>query len=154
MLKHFTGSATHKVDAKGRVSLPAEFRKVLEAVGSTHVVILPQMNRPDTHTGLSQLGYQNLLDQIEAMELDHDEREAMSLRFMSNARQIPVDDAGRIVLARDLRDMIGVDGEVLFAGNASTFELWEPARFAAHAARLHDPSLELARRVRLGGLHG
>lgn len=154
MLKHFTGSATHKVDAKGRVSLPAEFRKVLEAVGSGHVVLLPQMNHPDAHAGLSQLGYETLLDRIERMELSHEERQAASFRFMHNARAVPVDDAGRIVLAKELRDMIGVGGEVLFAGDGSTFQIWEPGRYAAFAARLREPSLDIARRVSLGGLHG
>lgn len=154
MLKHFTGSATHRVDAKGRVSLPADFRKVLEGFGSSHVVILPQMNHPDAHTGLSLQGYQNLVDQIEGMELDFDERQAMSLRFISNARQIPVDDAGRIVLSRELREPIGVTDEVCFAGHGSSFQLWEPGRFEAIAQRLHEPGLELAKRVNLGGLHG
>jgi len=154
VLKHFTGSATHRVDAKGRVSLPADFRKVLEAVGSSHVVILPQMNHPDAHTGLSETGYQNLIDQVEDMELSHDERQAMSLRFMANARQIPVDDAGRIVLSKELRDLIGVSDEVRFVGDASSFQLWEPGRWQALASRLHEPSLEVAKRVKLGRLHG
>jgi MraZ protein len=154
VLKHFTGSATHKVDGKGRVSLPAEFRKVLEAVGSGHVVLLPQMNRSDAHAGLSQLGYEALLDRIERMDVSHEEREAASYRFMHNARAIPVDDAGRIVLSKDLRDMIGIGSEVLFTGDGSFFQLWEPGRYALFASRLREPSLELARRVSLGGLHG
>lgn len=154
MFKHFTGSATHRVDAKGRVSLPAEFRKVLEAVGSSHVVILPRMNHPDAHTALSEMGYQNLLDQVEDMELSHEERQAMGLRFISDARQIPVDDAGRIVLSKDLRELIGVSGEVRFVGDASSFQLWEPGRYDAFAGGLQGPSLELAKRVKLGRLHG
>lgn len=154
MLKHFTGSATHRVDAKGRVSLPSDFRKVLEAVGSSHVVILPQMHHPDAHTALSQMGYQNLIDQVEDMELGHEERQAMALRFISDARQIPVDDAGRIVLSKDLRELVGVTDEVRFVGDASSFQLWEPGRWQAFAAGLQGPSLELAKRVRLGRLHG
>ena len=49
VLKFFSGSSTHKVDVKGRVSLPADYRKVLEGVGSSHVVVLPQISAFGEH---------------------------------------------------------------------------------------------------------
>lgn len=154
MLKYFTGSATHRVDAKGRVSLPAEFRKVLEALGSTHVFILPQMNHPDAHTGFSQTGYQALVDQLEEQDLSWEEQEAMALRYVTNARQIPVDEAGRIVLSRDLREQIGVSDEVRFVGHMSEFQLWQPGRRDAFEAGIRDDSIEVAKRFRPRKLHG
>ena len=35
MLKHFTGTHDHRMDDKGRVSLPSEFRRVIEAMGGS-----------------------------------------------------------------------------------------------------------------------
>lgn len=154
MLKYFTGSATHRVDAKGRVSLPAEFRKVLEGLDSTHVFILPQMNHPDAHTGFSQTGYQALVDQLEEQDLSWEEREAMALRYVTNARQIPVDEAGRIVLSKDLRELIGVGDEVRFVGHMSDFQLWEPSRRDAFEASIREGSMEAAKQFRPRKLHG
>ena len=99
VLKYFSGSSTHKVDAKGRVSLPADFRKVLENVGSSHIVILPQMKLPDYHVVLSQTAYDRLIDQFEQEERDPDEIEAMAQVIQTNARQIPFDDVGRMLLS-------------------------------------------------------
>jgi MraZ protein len=153
VLKFFTGSSTHKVDAKGRVSLPADFRKVLEGVGSSHVVVLPQMNHPDSHVVLSRTGYEKVVEQFEAMELDHADTEALALRIVTDARQIPVDEAGRMVLSKDLRDQIGLDGEVRFVGRGSSFQLWKPEKRADYEAASQARSQELAPSIRLGGLH-
>ena len=152
-MKFFTGSSTHKVDAKGRVSLPADFRKVLEGVGSTHVVVLPQMNNPDFHVVLSRTGYEKVVEQFEAMELSHADTEALALRIVTNARQIPVDEVGRMVLSRDLREQIGLDGEARFVGRGSSFQIWGPGKREAYEAAAQDRSQELAPTIRLGGLH-
>jgi MraZ protein len=153
VLKFFTGSSTHKVDAKGRVSLPADFRKVLEGVGSTHVVVLPQMNHPDFHVVLSRTGYEKVVEQFEAMELSHADTEALALRIVTDARQIPVDDVGRMVLSKDLREQIGLDGEARFVGRGSSFQIWGPGNREVFEASARDRSQELAPTIRLGGLH-
>ena len=141
------------MDAKGRVSLPADFRKVLEGVGSTHVVVLPQMNHPDAHVVLSRTGYEKVVEQFEAMELSHADTEALALRIVTDARQIPVDEAGRMVLSKDLRDQIGLDDEVRFVGRGSSFQIWRPGKRDAYEASAQTRSQELAPSIRLGGLH-
>ena len=153
VLKFFTGSSTHRVDAKGRLSLPADFRKVLEGVSSSHVVVLPQMNHPDSHVVLSQAGYEKVVEQFEAMDLSHADTEALALRIVTDARQIPVDEAGRMVLSKGLREQIGIDGEVRFVGRGSSFQIWEPRKREAFEAATQTRSQELAPSIRLGGLH-
>jgi len=153
VLKFFTGSSTHKVDAKGRVSLPADYRKVLEALDSSHIVVLPQMYQPEAHVALSQAGYEKVIEQFEAMDLSHADTEALSLRIVTDARQIPVDEAGRIVLSKDLREQIGIEGEARFVGGGSSFQIWQPGKRDAHDAALQVRSHELAPAIRLKGLH-
>lgn len=154
VLKYFTGSTTHRVDAKGRVSLPAEFRKVLEALGSTHVVVLPQLHHSDAHTVYSQTGYENLVSQLEDQDMAFEQQEVMALRYVTNARSIQVDEVGRIVLSKDLRERIGVTDEVRFVGHMTEFQLWEPGRRDAFEARIGDGSMEVAKTFRPRKLHG
>lgn len=153
MLKFFSGSSTHKVDAKGRVSLPADFRKVLEGVESGHIVVLPQMKHPHAHVVLSQTGYEKVVEQFEAQELSDEDFDALAMKIVTNARQIPFDETGRLVLSKDLREQIGVGGEIRFVGQGSTFQLWEPGRRADYEAAAEGRSQELAPSIRLGGLH-
>ncbi|HSF94946.1 MAG TPA: hypothetical protein VLA52_07950 [Thermohalobaculum sp.] len=152
-LKYFTGSSTHKVDAKGRVSLPADFRKVLESFGASHIVVLPQMQRNEAHVGLSPAGYDKVIEQAEAMGLEYEDADAMSMSVLTDARQIPVDDAGRIVLSKDLRDQLGIGGEIRFVGRGSSFEMWEPATRASHESEIQPRAREISRSIKLTGLH-
>ncbi len=154
VLKFFTGSSTHKVDAKGRVSLPAHFRKVLEGVESTHVVVLPQMQHPDYHVALSQAGHEKIVEQFEQLKLKGDDRAALARHVVTDARQIPFDDTGRMVLSSDLREQIGLGGEVRFAGQGSFFQLWEPGKCDAYEAALEDRGRKLVSLIQLDGLHG
>ena len=157
VLKYFTGSSTHKVDAKGRVSLPADYRKVLEGVGSSHVVVLPRMNHPDAHVVLSRAGYEKVVEKFEAKEVNEElspaDADALALRIVTDARQIPVDDAGRMVLSRDLREQIGIGDEARFVGRGSSFQIWEPGKRAAYEGAAQGRSQELALSIRIAGLH-
>lgn len=141
------------MDGKGRVSLPADYRKVLEGLGTAHVVVLPQMNHPDAHVVLSQHGFEKVVEQFESLELDHDDTEALALRIVTDARQIPVDPAGRMVLSKDLRDQIGITDEARFVGRGSSFQIWEPGKRDAYEAEAKDRSRELAKSIRIAGLH-
>ena len=87
------------------------------------------------------------------MELSHADTEALALRIVTDARQIPVDEAGRMVLSKDLRDQIGLDDEVRFVGRGSSFQIWGPGKREAYEASAHTRSQELAPSIRLGGLH-
>jgi MraZ protein len=58
-----------------------------------------------------------------------------------------------MVLSRDLRELIGLSDEVCFVGRGSTFQLWEPSKHVAYEAPAKERGRELAKTVRLGGLH-
>lgn len=128
VLKHFTGTHGHKVDDKGRVSLPTEFRRVLDAVGSSGALyIVPQLDDPRAHVVFTTEAYSALIER-------HNTRDYPSLRaqqrmerkLIGQAKQIQVDDMGRIVLNKDLREMLGIKRELVFIGVASSFEIWHP----------------------------
>ncbi len=148
------GKSTHRVDAKGRVSLPVEFRRVLDKVGSANVVILPTLQHKQAHMGLSEAGYDKVVDQVDAMKLDPEALMALRFRVIAGAHHIPIDDAGRIVLSRELREQIGIDGDARFMGLGSTFQIWEPGRCDAYIAAHSENVGELVGRIDFGRLHG
>ena len=45
---------------------------------------------------------------------------------------------GRLVLAKKLRDKIGITDEAVFVASGDTFQIWEPAAYAEHSASLED----------------
>lgn len=128
MLKHFTGTHDHKIDDKGRVSLPSEFRRVLDAMESRDALyIVPQLDDPRAHVVFTTEGYSTLIDRHNAREYANPRaQQRAEMKLITRATQIAVDHLGRIVLSKPLREMIDVGKQIRFVGNASSFEIWTP----------------------------
>lgn len=154
MLKHFTGTHDHKMDDRGRVSLPTEFRRVLDGVGSSGALyIVPQLDDPNAHVVFTTEAYSALIERHNTREYPSlRAQQRMEMKLVTRAAQVQVDDVGRIVLSKELRDAIGLERDLRFVGVASSFELWRPdARDAFEAALLveEDDDIHIDRR----GLH-
>lgn len=142
MTRNFIGSATHKLDGKGRVSLPAGFRDVLRAQNPDkpagtpdEFILIPATDGEEMHLALTPAGHEQLIATLTEVEYDSpEEEEATRLRYIGLARQISVEDGGRFVLAKDLREALGLTDAVHFVGDGGTFQLWEPGTFAGRHA--------------------
>ena len=119
------GSYRFKVDAKGRVSLPAKFRKVLSEV----LVVTSSL----TGDYLMVFGGQDSFNAwVEGIFVDKfggfnsTNREQLMLRsaLKGNAFDVQVDSAGRILLPSELRDKAGIGKEASIVGNTGYFEVW------------------------------
>ena len=159
VLKHFTGTHDHKMDERGRVSLPTEFRRVLDGVGSTGALyIVPRLEDPRAHVVLTTEAYTNLIARHN--EREYPSRKAqkrMEIKIMHKVAQVQVDDMGRIVLAKDLRAEIGLNPEgkddVRFVGSDARFEIWRPDAHAEAEAELMDDDEDDDEFLDLRGLH-
>lgn len=156
MARFFIGSATHKLDGKGRVSIPADFRDVLEAHGAKdRFVLVPAQEAGDPHLAFTVSGHERLVERLgsgeEMFASEAEERETRR-RYVWSAKPIAIEHTGRFVLSKELRDRIGLTDQVLFIGDGPTFQIWEPGRFEARHQPAGEPTpapkrLNLARMV-------
>lgn len=124
----FTGYALNAVDAKNRLSIPAEYRVVIQArTGAKDLRIAPSRNAP------CLIGYDR--SHFARMKADHDARfasEASRARdrdaaaIFATATPVSLDDAGRIVLPPVMRKLRRIGGHALFVGCGDFFEIWNP----------------------------
>jgi len=131
--RNFIGSVTHKVDAKGRVSLPSEFREVLRGQGSPDgFILIPADELEPMHVCMSREGHSQLIATIARQDYDSfEEEQATRRRYIGNARSIAVEEAGRFVLGKDLREGLKLSGEARFVGDGGTFQIWQPGAYDA-----------------------
>lgn len=120
----FLGNIEAKTDAKGRVFLPATFRKQLQAAGEEQLVL-----RTDVHGKCLVLypesAWNRRLDEITAKVSEWDEDEQMVLReFMAQAEILSLDGNGRFLISRRLQQAAGIDQAVRFIGMNDTIEIW------------------------------
>jgi MraZ protein len=139
------GESVHKVDQKGRVSVPAQFRRKLEADDPDYdkhenptpaVVLIYGLHRGVCLEGYSMLTFGELNDSISAMSRFSEDRKALERIVNTKALFTQVDETGRIVLPQRLREQIGIGDEAYFAGMGDRFQVWSPEAYAADEARL------------------
>jgi MraZ protein len=133
------------VDQKGRVSVPATFRRVLEEGdpdwapgGNPSFVLIYGLSGSclDGHT----VAGANALDERVSRVPDRKQRQALERIFNSQSVYAQVDENGRIVLPQRLRDKFGLDEEALFAGMGEHFQVWAPGGYREDMESLDDVS--------------
>jgi MraZ protein len=122
-----------RLDAKGRVSVPASFRAVLARDGFDGLYCHPALDRPALDAGGNAL-----LGEIEALIAGFspysDQREQFSLALYGTSETLKIDGEGRVVLTDTLKAHAGIAETVSFVGLGHKFRIWEPSRFRAELA--------------------
>ena len=142
-LEHlFQGSALNGVDAKGRVSVPAFLRTVIERRGDSRTIVLAKHDQfaalsayDPAYAALKHAKLERLLEKEElnpAAELDYQQRNMMAF---GATEEVPYDSSGRIVLPTMMRKKGGIADLALFIGVGETFQIWNPTAF------LEDPRI-------------
>ncbi len=124
------GEFHFKVDAKGRVALPAKFRKVLTKdlvvtleLGDECIYVFetPSFNEWVNKLFVDKFG-----------EYKESDRMHVNLRrkLKARANDVEIDASGRIMLSSEVRELAGIDKEVVIVGNTGRFEIWDAKRYA------------------------
>ncbi len=131
------------MDAKGRVSIPADFRRVLDACDpdrgegvNPRLVLCFGDPRFPYFTAYSVDGVAEISEMIEEMDEGDPHRDALEDYFYAQAETVGIDDGGRLVMNADLRGRIGIDDAATFAGRGKTFRIHSPAAPVEATSRL------------------
>jgi MraZ protein len=139
----FLSTFAKKIDKKGRVSVPSQFRATL-ANDEFNGVVLYQSFINDCLEGCSMSRIAALSDRIDTLDPFSEEHDAFAATILGGSVQLPFDGEGRVVIPMEMLAQIGVDEEAIFVGKGKTFEIWHPEKFALHAEQSR--KLALAKR--------
>lgn len=120
----FTGNIDAKVDEKGRVFIPASFRKVLQLSNLDSLIL-----RKDVFQRCLVLYpeavWNSMVDSIALRTNPFDRKGRESLRaFVAGAEKISIDGNGRILIPRRYLDSADIQNEVRFLGMDNSIEIW------------------------------
>jgi MraZ protein len=126
----FRGESLHKVDSKGRVSIPAGFRRVLEA------------GDPDCSPGQPPrvaVAYGDRSGRrLECFTID--EMNALGARIRSLPRKDPRREPLTELYVRNVVELtrapFAIEGEARFVAELDHFEIWSPEKYAGKQARI------------------
>jgi MraZ protein len=126
----FQGASSINLDAKGRLSVPARHRDALMLQCEGRVTLTKHPHgclllfpRPVWEAHRTQ---------IAAWPMS---ARAWQRIFLGNACDIEIDTAGRILVAPELREAVGMVRDVMLLGMGSHFEIWDAAKLADDEAQ-------------------
>jgi len=129
----FVGQFHHNLDDKGRLTIPARFRDLLQSDGAyvmfgmDHNLLL-----------LTSPQFESIAQKLLAMNTaDASTRDLRRLVF-GTAERVEIDKAGRILISQNLRNMADIQEDVVMAGTGLWIELWSPNLWSARMALLED----------------
>ncbi len=154
MAVFFRGTFENRLDKKGRVSVPADFRARLKGQSFDGIVVFPSLRHGSKHNVLECSGTDRL-DQIGASidptKLTPGGTNADVEYVLGASRDIAFDSEGRVVLPAEFIAHIGSPERVTFFGQGPFFEIWSTEAHAKRAAGLLQARLAEADRALEGG---
>lgn len=145
-MDEFVSTFTNRLDAKGRVSIPASFRAVLTVDGFDGLYCCPTLDRNAVDAGGNRLRerIKASLSNFEPFSEDH---ELLSTTLIGESEILKIDQDGRVILSDAIRAHAGITDRVTFVGQGYKFQIWEPDRFEAYRKEAQDRLRDLRRRL-------
>lgn len=142
----FLSTYVNKVDKKGRVSVPAQFRSVLANQHFSGIVAYGSfINGCIEACGMERI--EKLYAQMDNLDPFSEDRDAFAATILGGSQQLAFDGEGRVMLPKALLDDAGINESAVFVGKGETFEIWNPKAFDKYMAEAK--KLAAARRSKL-----
>lgn len=139
-MESFRGRFTNKIDAKGRVSVPAKFRVVTTSQGLNGVVCFPSIQGAFLE-GCGPAFSAVIDEMLDRLDPFSRERDVLASVLIGDSAELMFDSDGRVVLPEELRAHAKIIDEATFVGLGKKFQIWEPKAYEAFRAE----ALEQAR---------
>ena len=124
----FLGTIENKVDMKGRVSVPSEFRNALKGDDFQGVILFHSFTDKCIE-GSTMNRMEQMAEATDNLDLFSEENQNLNSLIFSDARQLSFDTTGRILIPSDLLEFAGIKDKALFVGRGKTFQIWNEADF-------------------------
>lgn len=124
MYMRFLGNIEAKTDAKGRVFLPATFRKMLQASGDEAVVLRKDIFQ-DCLVLYPESVWNEQMDTLRSkLNRYNAQHQRIFRQFVSEVEMLTLDGNGRFLIPKRYLTMAAIRQEVKFIGMGDTIEIW------------------------------
>lgn len=131
----FMDTIINKVDAKGRVSLPSDYRAIVNELGS-QVVCYRSLSLPCIEGCLEET-LDKLATEIEnATDFFSETQDNLTNLVFGDAKRFSFDSTGRIMLSEKLLSHAQISDTAVFVGKGRKFQIWNPQNWAKEEERI------------------
>lgn len=150
----FYGNIEAKIDTKGRVFFPAQFRKLLQAVSEDQLV-MRKHHLKDCIVFYRECDWDQTIDNISnQLDLWDEEQEDIFLQFMSDVETVNFEGTGRILIPKRYLKQCGFEQEVRFIGMNQTIQLWPEKKYLDACKSANEFGKTIAKLMKRRGENG
>ncbi|GMO60837.1 MAG: division/cell wall cluster transcriptional repressor MraZ [Rickettsiales bacterium] len=136
----FLSNFENKVDVKGRVSFPSQFRQEISRNNADFQgVALYQSTNKCCVEGSKIERLKQVSEEIEYNdEMSEEQKDYYIHIILGGSVQLPFDTDGRIILPKHLLDFAGITEKAVFVGKNEIFEVWEPQKYIEYTQKAQE----------------
>ena len=138
----FLGNIENKVDLKGRISVPADFRKALKNEEFQGVILFHSFKR-NCIEGCSMSRMELMANATDNLDLFSEQQENLTNLLFADARQLTFDVTGRIIIPSDLLKFANITTTAIFVGKGKTFQIWNKENFLKEQTKIREKIKEI-----------
>lgn len=137
----FSGKFQHALDNKGRLTLPARFRKAF----SEGLWVTPGLD--DCLAVYTPVGFTAQADDLAQHPTKRPDARAFGRLFFSGAHEDKLDGQGRIVIPATLREHANLERDVMVIGVSDHIEVWDLEAWMTYFGQYQAAYTDLAERL-------
>ena len=148
----FRGRSVARLDAKGRLRIPAKFREVLQNKKNNYTDALVITRYEECLVAYPPEKWEELESKAENLSQFNSSHRSFMRHFVSAGEPCEFDSQGRILIPPLLREEARFDQEVMLVGMLSTFEIWNKAAYEIQVGRDKENEPKIMENVANSGL--
>ena len=123
----FISKYFNKIDKKGRVSLPSNFRNALPKNNKNEIILYKSIKTKSIEgCGVGRL--KEISKRINNLDFFSEDYDDFSTSIFSEIVTTNVDKEGRFLIPEDLKLYAGIKKDAAFFGQGYFFQIWEPEK--------------------------
>ncbi|MGB3466537.1 MAG: division/cell wall cluster transcriptional repressor MraZ [Cyclobacteriaceae bacterium] len=140
----FTSEYECKLDAKGRLVLPAKIKANLPEV-SSHELVLRKGFEPNLIV-YPMLEYKKIHSKISSLSEFNAEQRRLKRNFFRSIATVELDNSGRFLIPKNMLAHASLEKEAIVVGLGNTIEIWNPEVYEEYLIKDSEEYSELAQK--------
>lgn len=122
----FVSKFLNKIDKKGRISLPSNFRNVLPKNNKNEIILYKSL-KYNAIEGCDSNRINDISDRINKLDIFSDDQDDFATSIFSEIIPTNLDNEGRFLIPETLKIHANISSQVIFFGQGYFFQMWEPS---------------------------
>ncbi|OEK03471.1 division/cell wall cluster transcriptional repressor MraZ [Roseivirga sp. 4D4] len=123
-MSFFTGEYDCKLDAKGRLALPAKVKAALPDVANQELVL--RRGFESCLILYPMIEYKKIINRVRSLSEFNEEYRKFQRSFFRGNAEVELDSAGRINIQKRMLEYADLTKEVVLVGLGNRVEIWNP----------------------------